>query len=386
MPGSIPCRWMLFVEKAVSLGFILSENCHLREQINEEIRISMIYKYNRVLTFLLCGLLTISVRAGNGVFTVLELPVSSRVAAMGTKNVSHPDGDLNFAFLNPALLSSASSSMLSLNSSNYLADIQFGSAAYGFSKGKHHFAAGVQFMDYGTFKEATESNDIIGEFTAKDIAVSLMYSQDLSEKLRIGVTLKPIFSAYERYTSFGTAFDVGLHYRSASSLFTAGAALRNLGVQLKGYTLGADGQNRERIDPDLLVGITQKLAHAPFRFSITLHKLNQWNLYYTDNNTSETDYDFTEQSGEISEVDMAFRHAIFGVEFLPGKNFYLAAAYNHRRHQEMAMNGFRSMAGFSFGGGIKISKFQVGFGVTPFQVGNTAYLFSVSTSLNEFKL
>lgn len=386
MPGPIPESKVLFVEKAVSLGLVRNVTTCIRDQINEEIRISMIYKYNRILTFLLCSLFGISVQAGDDVFTFLELPVSSRMAALGSKNVSQPDGDLNFALLNPALLSSSSTSMVSLNMSNYLADIQFGSAAYGFSKGKHHFAAGVLFMDYGSFRETSESNEITGEFTAKDIALSLLYSQDLSEKLRVGVTLKPIFSAYERYTSFGAAFDVGLHYRSASSLFTAGLALRNLGFQLKGYTMGADGQNRESINPDLLLGISQKLAHAPFRLSLTLHKLNQWNLYYTDNNTSETGYDFTEQAGAVSGIDMAFRHAIFGVEFVPGKNFYLAAAYNHRRHQELAMTGFRSSAGFSFGGGIRISKFQVGFGVSPLQTGNTAYLFSVSTSLNDFKL
>lgn len=386
MPGSIPMRGVLFVEKAVSLGVVRRLVSVYREQINEEIRISMIYKYNRILTFLFFSLGWISVQAADDVFTFLELPVSSRMAALGTKNVSQPDGDLNFALLNPALLSTTSTSVVSLNMSNYLADIQFGSAAYGFSKGKHHFAAGILFMDYGSFRETTESNEIIGEFTAKDIALSLLYSQDLSEQLSVGVTLKPIFSAYERYTSFGAAFDVGLHYRSASSLFTAGLALRNLGFQLKGYTMGADGQNRESINPDLLLGISQKLAHAPFRLSLTLHKLNQWNLYYTDNNSAGIGYDFTEQAGTVNGVDMAFRHAIFGVEFVPGKNFYLAAAYNHRRHQEMAMTGFRSMAGFSFGGGIRISKFQVGFGVSPLQTGNTAYLFSVSTSLNEFKL
>jgi hypothetical protein len=34
------------------------------------------------------------------------------------------------------------------------------------------------------------------------------------------------------------------------------------------------------------------------------------------------------------------------------------------------MNGFKSMSGFSFGGGIKLSKFMVGFGMSQFQVGN----------------
>lgn len=346
----------------------------------------MIYRYNFILTFLVCGLLSISVYATDGVFRFLDLPVSSRMAALGGKNVTHPDGDINFAFSNPSLLNASSHTMLGLNMANYLADIKFGTAIYGTSRGKNHFAVGVQFVDYGSFKETTESNEIIGDFTAKDMALNLIYSRTISERLSAGATLKPIYSAYEKYTSVGAAIDLGVHYRSASSLFAAGMVLRNMGVQFKGYYIGEDGQHRESLPFDWQIGLTQKLAHAPFRFTLTLHQLNNWDMYYTDNNSGQVDFERTEMVAPVSFVDMAFRHTIFGVEFLPGKNFYLVASYNHRRHQELAMNGFRSMAGFSFGGGIRISKFQVGFGTSQFQVGNSAYLFSISTSLNDFKL
>jgi hypothetical protein len=60
--------------------------------------------------------------------------------------------------------------------------------------------------------------------------------------------------------------------------------------------------------------------------------------------------------------------------------------YNHRRHAEMTVSGFKSMAGFSFGGGIKIYKFHVGFGTTQFLAGNSSYQFSISTAINEFRL
>jgi hypothetical protein len=346
----------------------------------------MTYKYNKFLTFLLCMSTAFPVIATDGVFKFLDLPVSSRMAALGGKHVSHPDGEVNFAFMNPASLNASSHRMLALNMANYLADIQFGTALYSSSFGKNHFAVGVQFVDYGSFKETTEANEIIGEFTAKDLAMSLIYSRTVSDRLSAGITFKPVYSAYERYTSFGAAVDLGVQYHSSSSLFSAGMALRNLGFQLKGYYIGEDGQHRESLPLDWLVGVSQKLEHAPFRFSLTFHQLNKWNLYYTDNNSGKTDYERTDMVPEISALDMAFRHAIIGVEFLPGNNFYLVGSYNHRRHQELAMNGFRSLAGFSFGGGVRISRFQVGFGVSQFQVGNSAYLFSIATSLNDFKL
>lgn len=343
-------------------------------------------KYKIFLVVLFCWISIHFLQAQTGVFQFLDLPVSSRMAALGAKNVSIADHDINFSLLNPALLSEQADNTIGLNMANYLADVQFGSAIYGKSFGKNRFAVGFQFVDYGSFKETTEYNEIIGEFTAKDMALSLIYSRQLTDYLTAGVTLKPIYSAYERYISFGAALDLGVHYQQPGQLFSAGLVFRNMGSQLKGYYSGSEGQHLEPLPFDIQLGMTQKLEHAPFRFSVTLHNLHRWELSYIDNENSTMDYDRMDAIPTIEFLDMAFRHAVIGVEFLPSKNFYLVASYNHRRHQELKMPGFKSMAGFSFGGGIKISKFHIGFGTSQFQVGNSAYLFSVSTSLNEFKL
>ncbi|MDD2285380.1 MAG: type IX secretion system protein PorQ [Paludibacter sp.] len=324
--------------------------------------------------------------AGTGVFQFLDLPVSSRMAALGGKNVSVSDHDINFSLLNPALLTNKSDNMIGLNMANYLADIKFGTAIYGRSYGKNHFAVGVQYVDYGSFKKTTEYNEIQGEFSAKDISMSLIYSRMIAEGLFAGATLKPVYSAYEDYVSYGAAIDLGLSYQHPEKLFYAGLVFRNMGTQFKGYYSGADGQHREPLPFDIQLGLSHKLEHAPFRVSLTFHNLHDWKMKYIDNKNSMLDYERENLIPAIPFIDNVFRHAVFGVEFLPGKNFYLAASYNHRRHQELKMDGFKSMAGFSFGGGIKISYFQIGFGMSQFQVGNTAYLFSISTSLNEFRL
>jgi len=338
------------------------------------------------LVFLMLFSLNISgLQAQTSVFSFLDLPVSSRVAALGGKNVSLTDQDINFAFQNPALLSRGVDNSIGLNMANYLADIKFGTAIYSRSVGANHFALGVQFVDYGVFKETTEFNEIIGEFGAQDIAVSLIYSRELMKNLTVGAALKPVYSAYERYTSYGAAVDLGVSYAVPEKYFSAGLSIRNMGAQIKGYYMGADGQHYEPLPFDIRMGISKKLKHAPFRYSVTLHNLHRWDLNYIQNNSGLMDYERTDMIFPVKWLDMAFRHTVLGLEFLPGKNFYLAASYNHRRHQELRMNGFKSMAGFSFGGGIKISKFQIGFGMSQFQVGNYSYLFSVSTSLSEFR-
>lgn len=327
-------------------------------------------------------------QAGSSVYQFLDLPVSSRLAALGGTNISLRDNDINFAFQNPSLLTSETHNTLSLNMANYLSDISFGSVAYGRTFGKDNYmAVGIQYVDYGKFGEYTELNDSVGTFTAKDYALSIMYARPLTTNISVGATLKPIYSVFEHYTSFGVAMDAGINYTSNDKLFGAGLVLRNIGTQLKGYYSDYNGQHFEPLPFDIQLGLTKKLLHAPLRFSLTLNKLNQWDLSYQSTNQQTTSISgVIEPQKRISFVDMAFRHTIFAAEFVPSKNFYLTVGYNHRRHQEMKMDGFKTMSGFSFGGGLKLYKFHVGFGMTQFQKGNYSYQFSISTALNEFKM
>ena len=326
-------------------------------------------------------------QAGTGVYQFLDLPVSSRLAALGSINVSLHDNDINFAFQNPALLSSETNNVIGLNMANYLADIKFGSAVYGKNFGnKNYFALGIQYVDYGLFKETTDKNEIIGEFTAKDMALYLMYGRPITNKITVGASLKPIYSVYETYTSLGLAMDAGVSYNDSAKLFSAGLVLKNMGTQLKGYYSEEGVQHFEPLPFDIQLGFSKKFQYAPLRFSLTFDNLQQWDLSYESTNQPIDNLTSAPAINKIGFVDMAFRHTIIAAEFIPSKNFYLTVAYNDRRQQEMSMSGFKSLAGFSFGGGVKLYKFQVGFGMTQFQVGNYAYQFSISTALKDFRL
>jgi hypothetical protein len=337
-----------------------------------------------ILCFLICCLfhnLAFS-QAGKGVYQFLDLPVSSRIAAMGGTNVSLKDNDINFSFCNPSLLTDKTNNFLSLSMANYLSDIQYGSAVFGKKfKNKHYMAFGVQYVDYGTFQEATEENQIIGEFTAKDMALYVMYAYPLTEKISVGGTFKPIYSAYERYSSFGVAIDAGVSYNDPTSFFSAGLVLRNIGSQIKGYYSDEEGQHYEPLPFNIQLGVTKKLAYAPLRFTGTFHNLQHWDLSYASSTSSSQD-----ETKDIGFFDMALRHFIFNAEFIPSNNFYLTLGYNFRRAKEMKVEDFKSQAGLSFGGGIKLYKFHVGFGMSTYQVGNSVYQFSLGTSLSEFGL
>jgi len=332
-------------------------------------------------------------QAGRGVYRFLDLPASSRIAALGGNNISMPDTDLNFSFQNPALLNAETHGMMGLNFANYLADVNFGAAAFGWNFGERNFMSfGILYIDYGKFLYRTPENQSPGGdvdifFGAQELALHIMYARPLTERVTVGGTLKPIFSSFEQYTSFGVAMDLGVSYVNPDRLFSAGFVVRNIGHQITGYYSHEDGQHFEPLAFDIQLGITQRLRYAPLRFSLTLNNLHRWDLsYQITNMPSNTLIPGDIDDNSIGFVDMAFRRAIIGVEFVPNENFYISVGYSHRRRQELSIAGARSMSGFSAGAGIRVRGFQAGFGILPFQTGLSTFHFSVSTSLNELRL
>ena len=326
---------------------------------------------------LLCLVASLSVQAqikgsGSSVFHFLSLPASSRLNALGGENVAIADDDISMAFINPALLTANTDKVLQLNYAYYLAGTMFGSAMYGHNYQDNYFGAAIHYLDYGQMQYADEFGNLLGTtFTAKDICLNLMYARQLGPMFRVGATIKPIFSVYEAYTSFALGADVGGHFQTADSTFQMGLALRNIGWQLKSFYEDDLGQHTEMLPLNLELGLAYRLAHAPLRFSLTIHNLQRW--------------DIAPASEDIKWYDMLFRHTIWAVDILPkSEKFYLTLSYNHRRQAEMNITDIKSLAGFALGAGVKIYKFRLGFALSQYTKSNFTYQVSISTDINSF--
>lgn len=326
---------------------------------------------------LLCLVASLSIQAqikgsGSSVFHFLSLPASSRLNALGGENVAIADDDISMAFINPALLTANTDKVLQLNYAYYLAGTMFGSAMYGHNYQDNYFGAAIHYLDYGQMQYADEFGNLLGTtFTAKDICLNLMYARQLGPMFRVGATIKPIFSVYEAYTSFALGADVGGHFQTADSTFQMGLALRNIGWQLKSFYEDDFGQHTEMLPLNLELGLAYRLAHAPLRFSLTIHNLQRW--------------DIAPASEDIKWYDMLFRHTIWAVDILPkSEKFYLTLSYNHRRQAEMNITDIKSLAGFALGAGVKIHKFRLGFALSQYTKSNFTYQVSLSTDINSF--
>lgn len=310
--------------------------------------------------------------AGSSVFHFMGLTASARLNALGGENVSIADGDVSMAYMNPALLTSETDKVLQLNFAYYLAGTMFGSAMYGHNWGDNYFSTSIHYLDYGKMDYTDEWGQITGgTFTAKDMCVHFSYARQLGPMFRVGATIKPIFSVYEKYTSFALGADVGGHFQTRDSLFQMGLALRNIGWQLKGFYEEDWGQHTEMLPLNLELGMSLRLAHAPLRFSVTMHNLQRWNLAPWEE--------------EVKWYDMLFRHTIWALDIVPkSEKFYLTVSYNHRRQAEMAIKEVSSMAGLGLGAGLKIKKFRLGLAYSQYSKSNFTLQASLSTDINQF--
>jgi len=322
-------------------------------------------------------------KGGEATYSFLGLTNSARVAALGGEAVSLMDDDINLVFHNPALLSAGMHNHLNLNYVNYFAGVNFGYAAYAFHReGTGNFAAGMHYVDYGTFDRTNELGESQGTFRASEYALNLVYSRAILDTfITVGVNMKPIFSSFESYSSLGLAFDLGLTYHNPRTLTTFGFVSKNMGFQITSYA-----GNREKLPFELQAGITQGLAHAPFRFSIIYQNLERWDLTY---DTGESD-GFTsigedvERGGFDIFGDKLMRHLVFGVEFLLGESFHFDLGYNYKRRQEMKLTARPGMVGFSWGFGFRISKFHIAYGRSSYHLAGGTNHFSLTTNLSSF--
>jgi hypothetical protein len=296
------------------------------------------------------------------------LPNSVRASALGGNNVSIIENDLSLIHQNPAFLGNEMDKMFSASYLSYIADIATGNVTFAKSLGdRSSWGVGVIYSNYGKMLE-TDGEQIIGDLNASDIAGSLFFSRDLTDKIRGGIAAKYFYSNYAHNTAIGLGVDLGLSYYNPDKKFSFGLVGKNLGRQIKAYE-----EELANLPWDIQFGFSKKLSQAPIRYSITGIYLNEWKFY---NLTGERD----------PFMKTVFKHLVVGVDFLPSDNFWIALGYNVKRGSDLGLSEGNKMAGFSIGAGLKVKAFSFGCSVGQYHPSATSFMFNISTSLAEMKL
>jgi hypothetical protein len=321
---------------------------------------------------------------GKYTYAFLLNPSSARMAGMGGLMYNKNDQDIQLAIYNPSLISDENHQQLMLGFTDYPTDISSFSGAYAHRfKKAGTFTASLQYFGYGEFTETDASGNTFGTFSAQDYYTQIGWGRKLDSNLSMGANLKFIGSSYAEYQSYGLAADLALTYYNPINRLSISGVVQNAGRQIVSYT-----DKKEPLPFGIHIGMSQKLKHAPFTYSIVWQNLENWDLTFSDPNDPKIQRDAI--SGEIIEksksakiFDKTFRHLIFGVEFQPFKAFALRMSYNYQKRQEMSLPTRTGLSGFSWGFGLRVSKFQFSYGRSIYHPAGSPNHITMTTRLSD---
>lgn len=337
-----------------------------------------------VLLFLLVGYTKVAQAqiGGRNIFDFLRLSPNAQTSALGGAIVSIHDKQIGYALQNPATLSDSAHTQINLSINDYIGDLAYGTVSYAHSiPDVATFHAGIQYFNYGTFQEADIFGNLQGTYTANDLAFIVGASRAFG-KFSAGANFKLINSVFAYQSIWGATLDFGGMYHNHKSGTGVGLVLRNFGFQLNSL----QGE-RYGLPFEILLGVTQRVPHTPFRVSLTLTNLQQPILVKNDDNLP-IQYDLAGNPilPKSRTVDNIFRHCIFGLELLVHKNFIIRLGYNHQRRQELkAQDQFFSLQGLTIGAGLKINRFTLDYAFSSYHSYTNAHFFTIGTSIQSFK-
>ncbi len=321
---------------------------------------------------------------GINAFSFVDVALSPRIEAMGGSAIAIIDNDVTLVQSTPSLLNSAMDNELAFLVTDYFSDVN----VLGFSyvkqlKGIGVFSASLKAINYGDFEHNDEAGNNVGSFSAHDQVITLGFGKPLNKNITLGINVNLLNSQYEVYHAFAIASNVSASYYHAEKQFTSTLLFKNIGRQLIAYT-----DEKESLPFDIQFGLSKELKHLPFRYSLTFHHLNQFDIKSPYKLTSQTNIETGAlEIKEESIAKTALRHLIIGGELNPfRKSLFLRGGFNFQRRFDMSLSTYPSLVGFSWGIGFKVSKFRLDYSRASYHLSGAPNNFSIATNLSTFGL
>ena len=212
---------------------------------------------------------------GDNTFAILNLPYSARLTSLGGDLIAVKDNDINLGMNTPSLYNSKMDKRMGYNQALLASGISFGMLSYGKSFGEDYTGgASLRFVSYGKQDKRDETGASIGSYSPGEFILGAGLSKQLNPQISIGGNLNLIYSQLGSYNSFGASLDLAGTYQLEKANLGITALVKNAGYQFKTYTHG----QRSNLPAEFQLGVSHKLKHAPFRFSLLSHHLNTWEL------------------------------------------------------------------------------------------------------------
>ena len=236
----------------------------------------------------------------------------------------------------------------------------------------------VKSIGYGEFTETDFTSQSLGTFGANEQIISLGLGKELSERWSVGASVKTLFSNLQDYQSLALASDLAIAYKKEDKNFSMSFLARNYGKQISTYA-----STEEMLPFQLDFGLSKRLEHLPFLITMNYKNIQKWDLT-SINESANNDLNQNGSSEEFNFTNKLFRHIDVGGELSIGKHIQLRMGYNPKRRQELKVDSYLGMVGFSWGLGIKISHFKINYGRSTYHLHGSPNYFSFSTDFSKF--
>jgi hypothetical protein len=317
---------------------------------------------------------------GRNTFEFMRIPQHASVASLGGVNITTGLEDVNMFLQNPALLNDKVAKHASFSHHFWFADIGQSTLTYAhpFKRFNGNLGFGLQVVNYGKLKETDASGVVLGEFSASDFALQTTYSLQ-QEHFRFGTTLRFLGSQIAGYSAYSLVMDLGGIFIHPETDFRIGLVVKNLGFPIKKFS----PQSQVHLPFDVQLGTSFKPQYMPFRFSVSLQHLYQFDIVYLDPLLSTTlDANGNPIVEQKKFMDKLFRHFVLGGEMLLSDNFNIRLGYNHLINKEMKVRDLGNLRGISLGFMLKVKAFAFSYALGTYHVGATRHLITLESDFN----
>ena len=301
-------------------------------------------------------------KVGTSAANWLKVESGTRGIAMGGSQVASGRG-ISGAYYNPASIAFIEGSEVYYSKSNYLAGITHNTIGYGTRlTPTDYFALHLFYLDSGDMEVTTvPSPNGTGEmFNVLDISLRLIYGKQLTNRLRIGGSIKYIREEIYTMQMQSFVFDLGSNFNTGIYGLKLGMSVSNFGPDVR-FT--GEGLQVE-VDPtDDISGFQQKITKkfsVPLVFRLGIEK-------YLIGEDEESINRLTVSADAINPIDYTVYVGI-GAEY----------SWNNMAFIRGGTHLFHDTAGLSLGGGLKWSMVTVDYAYVNYGVLKETHQFGIS--------
>lgn len=188
-------------------------------------------------------------KAGRNSAAFLEIGVGAREVAMGSA-VTALANDANQIFWNPAgtALSDRQSWSAAFSYGQWIADLNYSAAAFGYNLGWGTATVGFQYFGVSdipanrqngytdpVLQDLVTDENTSATYDFSDVAVSASFARYFFDRLTLGATFKVVNESIDGVGASAVAFDFGSVYRVGIAGWQIAARLNNLGSSMTFY-------------------------------------------------------------------------------------------------------------------------------------------------------